>query len=335
MNRFVYIASCALVFIGLFSVGLWFYRPRIEADLTSRTTKALQQAALSPKSIRFEGRDGFIEMDAADARAGREKASQVFGVRVVKVRSEAAKVTALPSLSVLRVGEVIKLSGAVASLDRGKALEAEVRGLFEGFNVEASWETSQSVSDPAYLSQLGGLFRLLVSIGPEGKFVLEGARAELAGEVASEKSREEISAAAKAALPKGLELSLDLRAPSVPEAPRKVAQALSSSRLLFEFDSVQLTKESLSQAASVVESLKSAAQPVRILGHTDSVGSEAYNQKLSVRRANKVREFFQSEGVSLRMETKGLGESRAVATNETDVGRAENRRVEFEVIEGG
>ncbi len=332
MNRSVYIASCALVFIGLFAVGLWFYRPRIEADLTLRATEALRKESLVAKSVRFEGRDGFIEMSGSDARAAREKVSRVYGVRVVKVRSEAPKVTAAPWVRLSRVGEAIRLSGAVANEERRSALDTEVRSLFEGFKVVSAWESEGAVSDPPYLSELGGLIRLLVSVGPEGKLALEKGQVLLAGEVASEASRQEIMAAAKAATPKGLELFLDLRAPVV-EAPRKVAQAIPSSRLLFEFDSTQLTQESAAQAASLVEAIKATSSPLRIVGHTDSIGTEEYNQQLSLRRANKVRELFQSKGIPSL--AQGLGETSPVATNQTTEGRAQNRRVEFEVIEGG
>src|SRR5690625_1405323 len=69
---------------------------------------------------------------------------------------------------------------------------------------------------------------------------------------------------------------------------------------------------------------------VRIEGHTDSVGSAQYNEGLSQRRADSVRDFLSSRGIAdHRMTTRGYGESRPVATNETDEGRAQNRRVEI------
>jgi OOP family OmpA-OmpF porin len=68
---------------------------------------------------------------------------------------------------------------------------------------------------------------------------------------------------------------------------------------------------------------------VSVEGHTDSVGSDAYNQKLSERRAKTVRDYLASEGVaSSRMTVVGWGEAKPVASNDTAEGRAENRRVE-------
>jgi OOP family OmpA-OmpF porin len=66
-------------------------------------------------------------------------------------------------------------------------------------------------------------------------------------------------------------------------------------------------------------------------GHTDSVGTDAYNQKLSERRANSVKEYMVSKGVpAAKITTLGKGETQPVATNKTKEGRAKNRRVDIE-----
>jgi len=72
---------------------------------------------------------------------------------------------------------------------------------------------------------------------------------------------------------------------------------------------------------------------VELHGHTDSIGSDAYNQALSERRANAVREYLVSHGIdSGRVTSKGMGEKDPIASNETPEGRAKNRRVEFTII---
>ena len=69
------------------------------------------------------------------------------------------------------------------------------------------------------------------------------------------------------------------------------------------------------------------------VGHTDSVGSDAYNQKLSVRRAEAVKAYLVSKGIDKsRVYTEGKGEAQPVADNKTKAGRAQNRRVEIEVV---
>ncbi len=70
---------------------------------------------------------------------------------------------------------------------------------------------------------------------------------------------------------------------------------------------------------------------IDITGYTDSVGSTAYNQKLSEKRANTVKSYLESKGIAAdRMTTKGMGEADPVASNKTKAGRAENRRVELD-----
>ena len=69
------------------------------------------------------------------------------------------------------------------------------------------------------------------------------------------------------------------------------------------------------------------------VGHTDSVGGDAYNQKLSVRRAEAVKAYLVSKGIEAnRVYTEGKGKKQPVADNKTAEGKAKNRRVEIEVV---
>jgi outer membrane protein OmpA-like peptidoglycan-associated protein len=72
---------------------------------------------------------------------------------------------------------------------------------------------------------------------------------------------------------------------------------------------------------------------VEVAGHTDSVGTEEYNQKLSERRAIAVKDYLESKGITAtRLSAVGYGEAQPVASNDTDAGRALNRRVELIVL---
>jgi outer membrane protein OmpA-like peptidoglycan-associated protein len=103
--------------------------------------------------------------------------------------------------------------------------------------------------------------------------------------------------------------------------------------VLFDFNSAALrssARESLRQMADVFQKYPDTLLVVE--GHTDSIGSAAYNKRLSVRRADSVADYLGTIGVSnSRMETLGYGKSRPVATNSTAAGRQLNRRVEIHV----
>jgi outer membrane protein OmpA-like peptidoglycan-associated protein len=104
----------------------------------------------------------------------------------------------------------------------------------------------------------------------------------------------------------------------------------------FAFDRADLgaaAKETLDREIATELSANSALT-VRVEGHTDALGSDAYNQSLSQRRAESVKKYLVDKGISSsRIEAKGLGESMPVASNDTAEGREQNRRVEIKVLE--
>ncbi|MFG0721136.1 OmpA family protein [Pseudomonas sp. GLN_6] len=102
----------------------------------------------------------------------------------------------------------------------------------------------------------------------------------------------------------------------------------------FDFDKAQVKPESYGDIKNLADFMKQYPQTTTVVeGHTDSKGSDAYNQKLSERRASAVRDVLVNQyGVEAsRVNAAGYGESRPVADNATDAGRAVNRRVEAEV----
>lgn len=104
-----------------------------------------------------------------------------------------------------------------------------------------------------------------------------------------------------------------------------------NSNVLFAFNKYNLTNEAKNTIGDLFTILqKYPDENVLIIGYTDSIGTVEYNQKLSERRANSVANYLISEGISSsRVTTKGMGESDPIASNSTDAGRAQNRRVEF------
>jgi outer membrane protein OmpA-like peptidoglycan-associated protein len=124
----------------------------------------------------------------------------------------------------------------------------------------------------------------------------------------------------------------DAPAQEVVAAPQDEVIVLSD-KVLFDFNSSTLTPAANQVLADISKRLTdSAIISVLVKGHTDSVGSEAFNQQLSQRRADSVAAFLVSQGVAAdKLHTEGHGEGQPVADNATDEGRAQNRRVEIVV----
>lgn len=100
--------------------------------------------------------------------------------------------------------------------------------------------------------------------------------------------------------------------------------------VLFEFNSARLTGDSLRTIREIADVAHTAAdRRISVEGHTDSIGSIAYNKRLSVDRARSVADELVASGVPSRgLLVRGLGESEPIASNATAAGRARNRRVE-------
>jgi outer membrane protein OmpA-like peptidoglycan-associated protein len=104
--------------------------------------------------------------------------------------------------------------------------------------------------------------------------------------------------------------------------------------ITFAFDSSNLQPQFYPVLDNVASTLNEYNQTViEVAGHTDSVGSDSYNQQLSVQRANSVAAYLSSKGImQQRMITVGAGETHPVASNDTEAGRAQNRRVEITIV---
>lgn len=106
------------------------------------------------------------------------------------------------------------------------------------------------------------------------------------------------------------------------------------SGITFAYDSASVQPQfqrTLDQVASTLGQYNQTY--IDVYGHTDSTGSDAYNQTLSERRARSVADYLAGHGVqSARIGTRGFGESQPIASNDTDAGRAANRRVEVKIV---
>ena len=124
-------------------------------------------------------------------------------------------------------------------------------------------------------------------------------------------------------------------APAPAPAPAPVSEKVTyAADTFFDFDKAVLKADGKAKQDDMTSKLKDINLEVIIaVGHTDSVGSDKYNQKLSVRRAEAVKAYLVSKGIEAnRVYTEGKGEKQPVADNKTSAGRAKNRRVEIEVV---
>jgi len=101
--------------------------------------------------------------------------------------------------------------------------------------------------------------------------------------------------------------------------------------VLFEFDSYQLTSDARATVQEISNVLGTVEhRSLAVEGHTDSIGSTSYNYQLSLNRARSVSRALQRNGIpSARIRTEGFGEGQPIATNNSEAGRARNRRVEI------
>ena len=124
------------------------------------------------------------------------------------------------------------------------------------------------------------------------------------------------------------------KAPAPAPAPAAATKVTYAADAFFDFDKSVLKAEGKAKLDDLSGKVKAINLEVIIaVGHTDSVGADAYNQKLSVKRADAVKAYLVSKGMEKnRVYTEGKGEKQPVADNKTDTGRAKNRRVEIEVV---
>jgi len=116
--------------------------------------------------------------------------------------------------------------------------------------------------------------------------------------------------------------------------PIEIGESIVLKNIFFETGSAELKKESLAELTKLMQfMLKNPDIRIEISGHTDNVGTDAKNQKLSENRANAVANYLYSNGIDKqRVRAVGYGKTRPIDTNDTEQGRANNRRTMFEII---
>ena len=354
-------ASWATALSGLALLLLLCVRvhaPAIEAELAGQTRAALSGEAVRDLAVGLDGRDvvltGTVASDAARARAARLAAS-VRGVRAVDNRLgvvDTARLGRLDLSSAPDSGLVAR--GAVPTRAAREALGARLRRAFPERAVtnkvavdaraEAAWQ-------PVALAAISALSTLpddiLAARGLSVEPDVGGGEVVVRGTVPDADARVQVEAAMQSVVeaPWTLrsELSVDAPAdrrgtwvasaapgaPDVAEAQAALREVFAAGAVEFEPGTPRLTAAScrlLERAAAVLR--RAPGVTVEIQGHTDAEGSAASNLRLSEQRAAAVRHALADGGVDrARLTVRGFGETEPVAPNDTEAGRARNRRV--------
>jgi outer membrane protein OmpA-like peptidoglycan-associated protein len=147
-----------------------------------------------------------------------------------------------------------------------------------------------------------------------------------------------VGGAAGAVIGKRMDEQAEELAEDIPDADvQRIGEGIAvtfDSGILFDFDSSALRSEARENLGNLAASLAEYPESeVLIVGHTDATGSEEYNQGLSERRAGSARNFLVQQGVAAtRIDAQGRGEMEPIASNETEAGQQENRRVEVAIF---
>ena len=209
-----------------------------------------------------------------------------------------------------RPDPVALISGKVIDQTTGKPVEARI--VYQTLPDGA--EAGEATSDP-----VTGEYKIVLPYGQKYSmraiakdFIAEGDNVDLT----QTKGFQEI---------KGKELKL---------VPIEVGRSVRLNNIFFDTGKSELRPESAPELDRLVTTLNESPKIViEVRGHTDNTGSNELNAKLSQDRADAVREYFISKGIEPdRIGSKGFGESKPVATNDTDEGRQQNRRVEFVIV---
>ena len=353
----------AILPIGLAALAIlaWLcirsHAPFIEKDILSRTETALKSAGFQFASVSVNGRDVLIEgaaPDEAALKAAKDLAAGIGGVRIVEAAMTVAKAPEPPALKAAEAPPAQPApSKWTLDLDRGSD-KISLAGMLPN---KAMRDRFVQILEP--LAGTGGLDQR-ITLMPESPEAwqsivaaiaqylddftrltaeLSGNALRITGDMKTEKIRDQFIQFMQARLPSGIAPEFDITFPTLTatavSCQKEMDELLANTTIRFETASTAVSSESL----DLLRKLAAAAQTcpevkIKVTGHTDASGSEDYNLKLSQGRAQAVAGRLTELGVEKeRITTIGYGESRPVADNATEDGRALNRRIEFIITE--
>lgn len=241
--------------------------------------------------------------------------------------------TSSTARSALGAAPVI-VSGTVPDEPTRNAILVRVRELYGADRVVDLLGVGPVLAPPDWTGHVQKMLDAPLRQISRGQITIHGNDVDLKGDVSSEDERLRQAARLTAVLNPTYAIRNGLRAPS---ADQGLLDAALANRIIeFERGSSVLRPAGLNilnQMAAVLRKLGN--KKVEVIGHTDGHGLREANLQLSLARAEAVRDYLGSQGISPAMiTTTGLGPDQPVATNDTPEGRARNRRIEFKIAPG-
>jgi len=280
---------------------------------------------------------GVVESEDAKAAAS-DAVSSVYGDEYAVVNDLNVVVpppvpTLSPFASLTSTDDTVTITGLLPPAT-AKSISSSYRAA--GKSVIENVTRDERVKEPEWTDAFAQIVDNME--GVEGQTVIVNSSGEvtLKGSVADDATRQAAGDNIKSLFGDSVSLRNDiLVAQTIVPADElaKLFDSIDLSGIRFDSNSAELTDSSISILDQVVDALASIpAVPVEIGGHTDSAGSYDYNLTLSTQRAESVNDYLTNRGIdSDRLQSRGFGPSRPIATNDTRAGRALNRRIEFKI----
>ncbi len=326
------------------------HAPAIEQDLVTRTDDSLNAVGINWSHVGIDGRDVTL-MGTAPSTALRDKAGEivrsVYGVRTVDNRIAVEKPTlsaaAVPPPVPYEIGFIKDESGVIVNgmVPDEESRAAVIAAASQHIGVDKVQDQLEIVSGApvGWLSAAEGIAAILDQFVSMNATLVD-TDLRLAGIVDSDSTRTDVEQAISDSLAAGgYRHQYDIAVPAPATIATEIScqqqfeKLLAERKIHFETARAQIAPESyslLDDLARVASECREAK--IEIEGHTDANGSEQMNRKLSQARAESVVEYLTAKGVAAdRLSAAGYGESRPVADNKTEAGRAKNRRIEFNV----
>ena len=237
-------------------------------------------------------------------------------------------------LSILRNGNDFTLTGLLPDLaTKDKLIAALKAALGGGVNLIDKIDIAGGASAPDFAG-LGALLKAAADV-PDFRFTVEGDTLTLTGTAPTEEVKAAVEAAARAGWP-NVTIVNNITITGAPVSCDNLQATVDADLavpLKFQTGSDKLSADGVAQLSNVVPDLKACPDAkLTVIGHTDNTGTDAINTPLSEARAKSVTAYLVSQGIAADAITSmGEGSSNPVASNDTEAGRAQNRRTEITV----